>query len=104
MLAVELASLLFTKIKNSIFFRGIDQSIPNEWEQLSMSSIMNMIRNLDTKNTGFVNWRTFFTYITILKSEVPSEIDINDCKHDNGFMTESDFLNHSWWFSHSETS
>ena len=36
-----------------------------------------MIRNLDFKNTGYVNWRTLMTHIILLKSSVPNAKEIS---------------------------
>jgi hypothetical protein len=36
-----------------------------------------MIRNIDHKNTGYVNWRTFMTYMILYRSKVPSAKEIS---------------------------
>ena len=68
---VELASIFFTKVKNSVHFGGYDLTLPDQWNKLTMPSIISIVRNLDQKNTGYVNWRTLFTYLILLKSEIP---------------------------------
>jgi len=63
-----------------------------------MPSILSIIRNLDPKNTGYVNWRNLFTYLILLKSEIPAEIDFEEINHENGFAEEEDFVKFVFWF------
>jgi len=69
-----------------------------------MPSIMNIIRNMDPRNTGYIDWRTFMTYLILLKSEIPSEIDFKSINHKNGFAEKADFVNAVFWFDKSEAS
>ena len=98
MQVVELASIFFTKVKNSAHFGGYDLTLPEQWNKLTMPSILSIIRNLDPNNTGFVNWRTLFTYLILLKSEIPSEVDFEHINHENGSAEEADFVNAVFWF------
>jgi len=63
-----------------------------------MPSILSIVRNLDPKNTGYVNWRTLFTYLILLKSEIPSEINFDEINQENGFAEKADFVNFVFWF------
>lgn len=69
-----------------------------------MPDIMKIIRNLDAKNTGYIDWRTFVTYLILLKSEIPSEIDFKSISHKNRFAEKIDFVNAIFWFDKSEAS
>jgi hypothetical protein len=84
MQVVELSSIFFTKVKNSAHFGGYDLTLPDQWNKLTMPSILSIIRNLNPNNTGFVNWRFLFTYLILLKSEIPSEVDFEYINHENG--------------------
>jgi hypothetical protein len=84
MQVVELSSIFFTKVKNSARFGGYDLTLPDQWNKLTMPSILSIIRNLNPNNTGFVNWRFLFTYLILLKSEIPSEVDFEYINHENG--------------------
>ena len=98
MQVVELASIFFTKVKNSAHFGGYDTTLPEQWNKLTMPSILSIIRNLDPNNTGYVNWRTLFTYLILLKSEIPLEVDFDHINHENGFAEEADFVGATFWF------
>lgn len=59
-----------------------------------------MLRNIDTKSTGYVNYRTLMTYIILLKSEVPSAKEISRIEKlfkDNQVDCDT-FANASFWF------
>ena len=55
MQVVELASIFFTKVKKSAHFGGYDLTLSEQWNKLTMSSILSINRNLDPNNTGYVN-------------------------------------------------
>ncbi len=59
MRVVELASIFFTKMKNSAHFGGYDLTLPEQWNKLTMPSILSIIRNLDPNNTSYVNWKPY---------------------------------------------
>lgn len=65
------------------------------------------MRNLDTENTGFFNWRQFFTYVILLQSAPPSEKDLQAIEalaDDEGYIYKEPFVNTAFWFDDSETS
>jgi hypothetical protein len=101
---VEIASLLFCKIKLSLQFSGIDSSMPHFWNQLKWHDIMSLVRNLDQKSQGVVDWRILLSYIALERSVVPKEIDVSGLKTENGFVEREEFVAHKWWFAKSETS
>jgi hypothetical protein len=57
-----------------------DGSLPEEWWTLNEYDFQNMVRNLDRNGHGVVNWRDLATFIILLKSHMPSEIDIESFK------------------------
>ena len=72
----EMAMLLQNKIKNSVHFGGFDTSVPACWQSFGLAEINQLIRNIDPKSTGYVNYRTLMTYIILLQSQVPSAKEI----------------------------
>ena len=62
---VELASLLFSKVKLSISFHGFDSGMPDLWNKLALQDMVGIVRQLDPKDTGYVNWKTLFTYMAL---------------------------------------
>jgi Ca2+-binding EF-hand superfamily protein len=51
---------------------------------------------LDPELTGFVAWRTMFTYLALLNSAIPNESDIatlkKAVKQTNGLVSYDDFV------------
>jgi len=45
---------------------------------------MGITRNIDTENTGLVNWRQFLTYITLSNSPLPTVNKLNEAKMSMG--------------------
>lgn len=101
---VELASILFTKCNNSKHFGGAETTFPPAWNKLNLPSIIGILRNLDTANTGFVNWRLFFTYLILLKSHIVHDFKYNYIPNENGFAYEKDFCEAEFWFEETEQS
>jgi hypothetical protein len=64
----EMAVLLTNKIKNSVHLGGQGSGVPETWQPFGLAEINQMLRNIDSKSTGFVNYRTLLTYIILLKS------------------------------------
>jgi hypothetical protein len=89
----ELSSLLFSKIKNSDTFRGHYSALPESWNKLGLQNINNIIRNLDPKNTGFVNWRVMMTCLILLRSMVPTTAQINkiESSFEHNKVSENEF-------------
>jgi len=44
---VELASLLFSKVKLSLSFNGFDSGMPESWNHLALQDMVGIIRQLD---------------------------------------------------------
>jgi hypothetical protein len=96
----ELASLLYSKIKNSSHFKGFESAVPEDWNCFGYAEINQIIRNIDPKNTGYVNWRTLITYMILLRSKVPSAKEISRIEK---MLKESEvsleqFVAGSFWF------
>jgi len=102
----EMAVLLTNKIKNSVHFGGYESSVPESWSSFGLAEINQMLRNIDNKSTGYVNYRTLMTYITLLRSQVPSAKEISRIekmfKADG--VDEEAFVNGTFWFDESEKS
>ena len=73
----ELASLLFSKVKNSDSFKSNYSALPESWNKLGLQNINNIIRNLDPTNTGFVNWRILMTCLILLRSSLPTAAEVS---------------------------
>ena len=73
----ELASLLFSKVKNSDSFKSNYSTLPESWNKLGLQNINNIIRNLDPTNTGFVNWRILMTCLILLRSSLPTAAEVS---------------------------
>jgi hypothetical protein len=43
-----------------------------------------MMRNMDTGNTGCVNWRQFFTYLVLQASKLPTKSALDAAKASAG--------------------
>jgi hypothetical protein len=102
----ELCQLLYSKIKNSYHFCSYDADVPTTWNTFGLAEINQMIRNLDFKNTGYVNWRTLMTHIILLKSAVPNAKEIARIEK---MLKESEvsckqFCKGTYWFSDTEQS
>lgn len=65
-----------------------------------------MVRNIDSKNTGYINWRSLVTYLILLKSSVPSAKEISRIEKMLGEqdVDEETFVKGSYWFDATETS
>jgi hypothetical protein len=100
----ELANLLFTKIKMSNQFGGIESSLSVFWDKLAWHDILRILRNLDQGCQGEIDWRTLFNYMALEKSPVPASLDMQGLRAENGFAEKQDFVAHKWWFAKSEGS
>ena len=102
----EISQLLFSKIKNSVHFGGFDSAMPSAWNNFGLQEINQMIRNLDFKNTGYVNWRTLLTNIILLRSTVPTAKEI--ARIEKAFKAQEvdcdTFCNLDFWFEETESS
>lgn len=59
------------------------------------------MRNIDTDNTGYVDWRQFFTYLLLGQSTLPTVNQLEDLRRKMGntnFATEEQFVNVSYKF------
>lgn len=104
MQVVELASLIFSKIKLSLQTQSFEQGMPHEWNKLALSDVVGLLRALDPANSGFVDWRTLFTYMALEQSPVPEKLDTTGLSQENGFAEREAFVAHSWWYSEGECS
>lgn len=104
MQVVELASLLFSKVKLSLTFNGFDSGMPELWNKLALQDMVGIVRMLDPENVGYVNWKTLFTYMALEQTPVPQKLDMSGVKQENGFAEKADFVAHDWWFSATESS
>jgi len=101
----ELVNLLFSKIKNSAHFKGFGSAVPETWAGFGHAEINQLMRNIDSKNTGYVNWRTLLTYMILLRSNVPSAKEISRIEKMLGEeATCEQFCQGSFWFDACEVS
>lgn len=65
-----------------------------------------MIRNIDHKNTGYVNWRTFMTYMILYRSKVPSAKEISRIEKMLTYseVNKEQFIEGTYWFEETESS
>jgi len=45
------------KINYTKSFGGYINAVPEDWKRVNLQIIQGMMRNIDTENTGYVNWR-----------------------------------------------
>lgn len=100
----ELASLLFAKLRNSVHFGGYDTAMPACWNDLGLPDVVQILRNLDKANTGFVDWRVLFTCLALQRSQIPKTVSWAGVTAENGFAEEAAFVGHQCWFDECETS
>lgn len=53
----QLAQTLMNKINYSRHFGGYMNALPKHFQYIDLQAIMGITRNIDTENTGLVNWR-----------------------------------------------
>ena len=88
-------------------FEGMNSSLPLILDNMEMQSYMSLIRNLDPKNTGFIDWRLLMTYIILLQSKAPTPHDflhLQSLADDEGYISEDKFVSATLWFEATETS
>lgn len=102
----ELINLIFNKLNNGRHFGGAETGFPEAWGTLGLEHINQMIRNIDSHNSGYVNWRTLATCFILLLSEVPSgqeiirfQTSLSDKK-----VSLAQFTACHFWFDESEQS
>lgn len=72
---------------------------------MGLVEINQIIRNIDSKNSGYVNWRTLITYMMLLKSQVASATEISRIEKMLGDeASQADFVKGTFWFDQSEKS
>lgn len=74
-----MSDLFIRKLENSKTLWD-DGSLPEEWWSLNEYDFQNMVRNLDTKGEGIVNWKQLATFIILLRSSLPTKQDIENYK------------------------
>lgn len=88
--------MFLSKKNSSIGFGGYLSALPSDWNKLTQAQIRLLSFNLDPDLTGFVAWRTMFTYIALLKSAIPNESDIatlkKAVKQTNGLVSYEEFV------------
>lgn len=76
-----IADLFVRKLENSKTLQD-DGSLPEEWWRLAEYDFQNIVRNFDSKGHGTLNWKQFATFIILLKSNLPSDKDLENFKRD----------------------
>jgi hypothetical protein len=96
-----LASMIMSKINYTKNFGGYINAAPECWKKVNMQQIQGMMRNIDTENTGYVNWRQFFTYLILGQSTLPTMNQLQEMKTHLGaakIANSSAFVNAKMWF------
>lgn len=66
-----------------------------------------MVRNLDSKSSGYVNWRVLLTHIILLRSAVADAKEVSRIEklfENPAEVTEEQFCQAPMWFDESERS
>jgi hypothetical protein len=72
---------------------------------MGLIEINQIIRNIDSKNSGYINWRTLVTYMILFKSQVASANEISRIEKMLGDETNQEaFVKGTFWFDQSEKS
>jgi len=101
------AQQLFAQIHLSAGFISARSGLPEAWNTLNMYQVQSVMRNLDTANTGFFNYKQFFTYIILLLSTPPTEKDLEVIERladEEGYIYEEPFVKTTFWFDACESS
>lgn len=99
--------LLTRKLMNSRNFGG-SSALPTNWNSLNEQELISLVRNLDSNNTGYINWKQLVTYMILLHSPIISEQkDIDQflaVPNDQGYANLEDFEKAPMWFDSTEIS
>ena len=107
----EIINLLMRKVKNSNSMVDIG-GLPKSWSAFTQAHFETMVRNLDAKNEGSINFKTLANCFILLQSKVPTNTDLEVIKSnlkDNN-VSEKLFVGlegaeqKPWWFHESEKS
>lgn len=93
--------IFISKLNSSNLFSGFLSPLPLDWRSFTQSKLRHMVINLDHDRTGFINWRTMYTYLALLKSPIATDQQLKSCK---GCMTQEAFVREKWWFEQTERS
>jgi len=72
-----------------------------------MDPFMALIRNLDPKSTGFIDWRQLMTYFILLQSPVcdlQEAAKIQLLADEEGTIKKDIFMDYTFWFDTTEDS
>jgi hypothetical protein len=101
----ELVNLVYSKIRSGVQFGGVDTGFPESWGQYGLSQINQMIRNIDTRSTGYVDWRTLATCFILIGSTVPTTKEVSRIEKMLGEeATEAAVCQGAFWFDECERS
>ena len=99
----DVVQLLYYKIKNSLTFGGNASALPESWNNMGLTDINQIIRNIDSRNSGYINWRHLITYMILLKSKVATATEISRIEKMLGDeVSQEDFVKGTFWFDESE--
>lgn len=100
-----ITDLLIRKLENSKTLWD-DGSLPEEWWSLKEYDFANLVRNLDRTGAGTVSWKQLATFIILLKSQLPSDKDIENYKKlvSDALVDKETFLTTPAWFDETEYS
>jgi len=97
--------LLLRKAANSRSLGDVG-GLPKEWSSFTRNDFEKLVRNLDINNSGSIDHRVLATSCILLKSDLPTDKDIDAMKRSLQQLevTEDQFLAGEFWFEKSENS
>ena len=97
-----MVDLLARKLQASRFLAD-EGSLCDAWQQLTEYDLQGMVRSLDKYNQGQVDWRALATILILLRSEVPTDKQLDlfraEFKPGAEFVTLEDFVKVSCWLT-----
>ena len=69
-----------------------------EWFEKDSKALQNILNNFDPKNSGHINFKTLCSYICLLSSNIPTEIELNEYRSNlekfvvDGYIVKQKFL------------
>jgi hypothetical protein len=84
--------------------------LPEDWQARDLKSYYRLIKNLDQNSRGFVDFKRLCTYICLLATPIPNELNISEysealiAKATQGWLDEQTFVSIPAFFDYYESS
>lgn len=95
--------IFVSRVNSSNLFSGYLSPLPVEWRKFSQSKLRHMVMNLDHERSGFVDWKTMYTYLALLKSPIATSEQLKAWGK-RGLVNKNEFCAGKFWFEDSEKS